>query len=1709
MPAGIPKITTAPTGGTRSAGVNSTLTVSATGTAPLTYQWLRGTATSPTAEIPGATSASFTLSSPSAADTAYYSVRISNALGSLTSEPVLVAYESSAGGLARTDLPTSYTASNSAVNAVIPFADDSFVIGGTFTSVSSVAMSGLARFAADGALDDGTFPQITAGSGVTAMVRDSSGRILLGGSAITEMTDGDPWFIPYTRYGLARILANGRVDAGFNSPVSSASSAFTNAIAVESSGAVLIGGTFSNVIGQPGTKYLLRLNGTTGAADATFTPTLPSAVNAIHLLADGKILVGHGTGMAMLNSDGTPAAGFSYGGGTPSVQAIQPLPDGDFLIGRNGTTHPLIRITSTGSLVTPFPSSGTGANNSVTEILALPSGNFILGGLFTTYNGSTVNRIAHITADGTAAAGFTFGTGFNNAVHCLALDANNNLWVGGSFTTYRSQDRRKLACLSTTSTPAADPGAPAPDAYTQFLIDAGIPADRRGTADDPDGDGSINLHEFENATNPTDPASAAFRLSTTGLGATITADPTATGGLYAPNTQVSLSVTPDPGNVFLGWAPSGESPAVTNLPLVVLMNQNRTFTAYAGLPLTESLDAPALSWNTGGEVLWRGTASPSHDGTDSVIANGLTAAGQQAWLETTVDGPGVLALHWTLNTAVANAATLQVLANGSPLQTLASTTGGYQSYAVNRTTTGPTTLRIRLTGNAGISATDGASIDQFYYGPFLSPTLLPPSDLSSTSATIHWTAVPGATSYLIQVASNPTFTANAQSFFISSSATSQPVSSLVAGTTYHVRVTAYGPTGVTNTQSTGTFTPADRLPQTLDFPQPVAMTVGDPVQTLTATATSGLSVSYQIVSGPGSVNGNLLTATGAGEIIVRATQAGDTLYQAAPPVDRSVTVAQGSQTITFAALPNYEANPLAWHSLNASASSGLPVTFTVQSGPAAIFDGMLQVTGIGLVRIIATQAGNADYLAATPVIREFTAVAAEPAARMKITRLGKLPGSTLTPAALAISGDASTIVGFSNNSASNNEAFRGTTSGITGLGDLAGGSFSSQALAVSADGSVVVGYGNSATGTEAFRWSAGVMIGLGDLPGGSANSIAHGISADGSVIVGQGQNSSFFNEAFRWTHTDGMTGLGFLPGGNSSTAYGISADGQTIVGSGLSTGALEMAFRWTAATGLGPLGDLPGGQVRSLARAVSADGSVIVGQSTSDRGREAFRWTAATGMQPLGDLPGGLFESEALAVSADGSVIVGSASTGTSTEGFIWDAVHGMRSLAALLNAAGISTSASLTTATGISADGRFITGGGWVLDLAAPPPPAATVALLWTEDLPQPGPGQASSVLRIAYENGANRLDVASHIGSTTGGFNGVEYANGQILVPNQGIGGGGTRTHHPDFSPILVTNVFAYDLDARPGELWSTTGNGQSITRSQPSASPVINGGLHDYTFTPLATTQAGRFTFAIQTVGSTVYFSSPTLNPIGIYKMNSDGTGITAVLTGTDAPVVYDFEVVGNVIYFGDIASASIKRVNTDGSGLAILVADAPFAYGIDVTDAAIYWAELLSGTIRRSDLTGANATDLIAGLSSPRGIVAAPLSLLPDVDSLENYLAAAGVPTNLRGPNEDADKDGLANLLEYALDLNPNGTTGGSYGGSLPTVANTAGQCQLTYRRIRSDLTYQVEFSPNLQPGSWTTTGVLQGSAAPDGTTTARIPSQPPAGFMRLAVSPTPP
>ena len=88
----------------------------------------------------------------------------------------------------------------------------------------------------------------------------------------------------------------------------------------------------------------------------------------------------------------------------------------------------------------------------------------------------------------------------------------------------------------------------------------------------------------------------------------------------------------------------------------------------------------------------------------------------------------------------------------------------------------------------------------------------------------------------------------------------------------------------------GTLTVLGNAAQTITFPAIGSHAVGDPPFMLTATASSGLAITYAVTAGPATVAGNTVTLTGAGTVTIQAMQTGNLDYAAATPVSQSFTV---------------------------------------------------------------------------------------------------------------------------------------------------------------------------------------------------------------------------------------------------------------------------------------------------------------------------------------------------------------------------------------------------------------------------------------------------------------------------------------------------------------------------------------------------------------------------------------------------------------------------------------------------------------------------------------------------------------------------------------------------------------------------------------------------------------------------------------------------
>lgn len=93
-----------------------------------------------------------------------------------------------------------------------------------------------------------------------------------------------------------------------------------------------------------------------------------------------------------------------------------------------------------------------------------------------------------------------------------------------------------------------------------------------------------------------------------------------------------------------------------------------------------------------------------------------------------------------------------------------------------------------------------------------------------------------------------------------------------------------------------TFEVNDKLVQTITFS--IADQVYGNVVTLDATASSGLTVNYEIISGPIVLDNGNLNITGTGEASVKATQAGDDEYNEAEPVTVNFDIAKATLTVS-------------------------------------------------------------------------------------------------------------------------------------------------------------------------------------------------------------------------------------------------------------------------------------------------------------------------------------------------------------------------------------------------------------------------------------------------------------------------------------------------------------------------------------------------------------------------------------------------------------------------------------------------------------------------------------------------------------------------------------------------------------------------------------------------------------------------------------------
>jgi hypothetical protein len=309
--------------------------------------------------------------------------------------------------------------------------------------------------------------------------------------------------------------------------------------------------------------------------------------------------------------------------------------------------------------------------------------------------------------------------------------------------------------------------------------------------------------------------------------------------------------------------------------------------------------------------------------------------------------------------------------SGLAVSYTSSTTGvcTVSSSTVTIVTAGTCTIKADQAGNTNYSAAPQVSDDI---------TISKAAQAINFTSTAPAGATVGGSSYNVTATGGAS--GNAVTFTIDPSASS--VCSIVGST---VSFTAVGTCVIDANQAGNTNYSAapqqqqsfavGKGSQTISFPNPGPVTYSSGgTFGLGATATSGLAVSYtSTTTGVCTVSSSTVTIVTAGTCTIKADQAGNSNYNAAPQVSDDITISKASQTISF---PN--PGPVTYSSggtfgLGATATSGLGVTYTsTTTGVCTVSSSTVTIVTAGTCTIKADQAGNTNYNAAPQVSDDIT-----------------------------------------------------------------------------------------------------------------------------------------------------------------------------------------------------------------------------------------------------------------------------------------------------------------------------------------------------------------------------------------------------------------------------------------------------------------------------------------------------------------------------------------------------------------------------------------------------------------------------------------------------------------------------------------------------------------------------------------------------------------
>ena len=332
--------------------------------------------------------------------------------------------------------------------------DEKIIIGGAFSSYNGKFYNNIVRLHPDGSLDTTFVVKTEPGDYVEAIAIQTNGKIVMCGSFevntnrhrevvrlnqdgttdttfnssigtefsvehISIQTDGKiiigGSFESYkgvAHKGIARLNTDGSVDTTFK--VGTGVDVFVQHTAIQQDGKILIAGYFSDYNG-------IKINN-----------------------------------MARLNTDGTLDDSFHPGTGPNNfIRDIRVQPNGQIIIAgeftkvNEKTANQIARINSDGTLDTTF-SVGAGMDGSLKNIITLgiqKDGKVVVAGIFDSFNGSVSHSIVRLNNNGDLDNTFDVGTGVDpdKMIYTIAIQPDEKIIIGGYFTSYNGTGRNRIA----------------------------------------------------------------------------------------------------------------------------------------------------------------------------------------------------------------------------------------------------------------------------------------------------------------------------------------------------------------------------------------------------------------------------------------------------------------------------------------------------------------------------------------------------------------------------------------------------------------------------------------------------------------------------------------------------------------------------------------------------------------------------------------------------------------------------------------------------------------------------------------------------------------------------------------------------------------------------------------------------------------------------------------------------------------------------------------------------------------------------------------------------------------------------------------------------------------------------------------------------------------------------------------------------------------